>query len=93
MTLDDAKTQLETLPGVYEVNLFVVCDDLDARPEYVRFSVHCRSPEILPEETRQGILRIQETLERELGCFVSITVSAGLRMPDGEASRTRRKGK
>ena len=81
MTLDDATFSLEALPGVYEVNMFVVRNDLDGMPEYVRFSVHCRSPEILPEETRQGILRIQETLERELGCFVSFSVSAGLRMP------------
>ena len=80
MNLDEAKTELEELPGVYEVNLFVVRNDLDAMPEYVRFSVHCRSPEILPEETRQGILRIHETLERDLGCFVSFAVSAGLRM-------------
>ena len=83
MNLDEATFSLEALPGVYEVNLFVVRDDLDAMLEYVRFSVHCASPEILPEETRQGILRIQETLERGLGCFVSFVVSAGLRMPDG----------
>ena len=84
MTLDDAKTQLEALPGVYEVNLFVVRNDLDAMPEYAKFCVHVASPEILPEETRQGILRIQETLERELGCFVSFVVSAGLRTPASE---------
>lgn len=86
MTLADAKTCLEALPGVYEVNSFVVRDDLDARPEYVKFTVHCASPDLLPEETRQGILEVRDTLERELGCLVFFAVSAGLRMPGWAAS-------
>lgn len=91
MTLDDAKAQLEGLPGVYEVRTGVgrsTFDSLfdDAKPDYVLFAVRIASPELLPEETRQGILRIHETLESELGCFVSFVVSAGLRMPDGAAS-------
>jgi len=91
MTLDDAKAQLEALPGVYEVRTGVgrsTFDSLfdDAKPDYVLFAVRIASPEIVPEETRQGILRIQDTLERQLGCVVSVSVSAGLRMPDGAAS-------
>lgn len=86
MTLDDAKTQLEALPGVYDVSMFVVRSGSDARPELVQINVHIASPALFPEETRQGILRIQSTLESELGCFVSFAVSAGLRMPDWAAS-------
>jgi len=89
MTLDDAKTQLDALPGVYDVSMmFRVrhwARDLlsdDATPKYVRFCIRIASPEIVPEETCQGILRIQDTLERERGCVVSVSVSAGLRMPD-----------
>lgn len=88
MTLSDAKEQLEALPGVYEVSMSVdrncAFDSLfdNAKPDYVQFCVRIASPEILPEETRQGILRIRDTLERELGCQVSFAVSAGLRMPD-----------
>jgi len=88
MTLDDAKASLEALPGVYDVSVMLTeghwaFDSLfdGAKPDYVQFCVCCASPEILPEETRQSILRIQKTLERELGCFVSVSVSAGLRMP------------
>ena len=90
MTLDDAKTQLEALPGVYDVSVMLTeghwaFDFLfdGAKPDYMQFCVHVASPEILPEETRQGILRTQETLEGELGCFVSFVVSAALRTPDG----------
>lgn len=78
MTLDDATEQLEALPGVYEVNMFVPRVAL----KYVKFCVHCRSLGILPEETRQGILRIRDTLESDFGCVVAVSVSAGLRMPD-----------
>lgn len=81
MSLDEAKASLEALPGVYEVNTFIARRGPDVRPEHVKICVHCRSPEILPEETRQGILRVHSTLERELGCVVSLAVSAGLRMP------------
>ena len=81
MTLDEAKTQLETLPGVYEVNLFVVRNDLDAMPEYVRFDIRCASPDLLPDETRRGIEEILDNLERDLDYHVAFTVSAGLRMP------------
>lgn len=90
MNLADAKTQLEALPGVYDVSVTLTeghwaFDSLfeGADPDYVQFSVRVASDEILPEETRQGILRIHETLERELGCLVSVTVSAGLRIPVG----------
>ena len=82
MTLDDAKAQLEALPGVYEVNTFVRRSHPDGRPEGVKFTIHCRSPEILPEQTRLGILGVRDALERELGCLVAVIVSAGLRMPD-----------
>lgn len=88
MNLADAKTQLEALPGVYDLIVsadHVMClteDDLDTKPEYVRLCVYCASSDLLPEETRQGILRICETLESKLGCTVSFSVSAGLRMPD-----------
>lgn len=92
MTLDDAKVALEALLGVYDVSVMLreghwTFDSLfdGAKSDYVQFCVRCASPKILPEETRQGILRIHETLERELGCFVSFSVSAGLRMP-GAAS-------
>lgn len=86
MKLSDAKTQLGALPGVYEVKMFLDRDELDSMPEYVKFYIRIASPEILPEETRQGILCIQERLEREFGCFVSFSVSAGLRMPDWASS-------
>lgn len=92
MNLADAKTQLEALPGVYDLIMFVdhvMCltkSDLDAKPEYVRLCVYCASPDLLAEETRQGILKVQHTLERELGCIVSISVSAGLRVPGWAAS-------
>lgn len=82
MTLDDAKAQLEVLPGVYDV-----CIESWRSGFYVQevqFCIRIASPELLPEETRQGILRIRETLERELGCIVSVAVSTGLRLPDGE---------
>ena len=81
MTLDEAKAALESLPGVHEVSAFVIRDDLDAMPVYVRLSVRCASPDLLPDETRRGIQEIQETLERDLDCYVAFTVSAGLRMP------------
>jgi len=93
MTLDEAKTQLEALPGVYDVSMMMRmrhwATDLlsdDATPKHVQFCVRIASPDLMPEETRQGILRIQDTLERELGCVVSVSVSAGLRMPSGAAS-------
>lgn len=86
MTLDDAKASLEALPGVYDVSVCLqvghfAYDDLfdGANPDYVSFYIRIRSPELIPEETRQGILRVWQTLERELGCVVSIGVSAGLR--------------
>lgn len=79
MTLNDAKAQLEKLPGVYDVRMGVW-------PQYIDLVIRIASPEILPEETRQGILRIHETLERELGCQVSFAVSAGLRMPNWASS-------
>jgi len=84
MTLDDAKAQLEALPGLYEVSRALELGPslFSAKPLFVQFCVRIASPEILPEETRQGILRIRETLESELGCPVSVSVSAGLRMPD-----------
>ena len=81
MTLDDARTQLEALPGVYDVSIVLV-RATRRHARYVQLNVQVASPEILPEETRQGILRIQSTLESELGCFVSFLVSAGLRMPE-----------
>ena len=92
MTLDDAKAQLEALPGVYDVSVMLrvghsAFDSLfdGAEPDFVTWCVRVASPEILPEETRQGILRIREALESELGCVVSFAVSAGLRMPDWAA--------
>lgn len=80
MTLDDATRRLEGLPGVYEVNTFVVHNQPDAKPEHVKFCIHIASPVLFPEETRLGILGVQDALERELGCLVSIIVSAGLRI-------------
>ena len=85
MNLDEAKVALEALPGVHEVSAFVVRDDL-AMPVYVRFTVRCASPDLLPEETRRGIIEIQENLERDPDCYVTITVSAGLRMPGWASS-------
>ena len=100
MTLDDAKASLEALSGVYDVSVFMTVDHHagdhrafadhcafgDATPDFVQLRVQVASPEILPEETRQGIMRIRETLKRELGCPVSFSVSAGLRMPDWASS-------
>jgi len=85
MTLAEAKAALEVLPGVHEVTEFVVRDDL-AKPEYVRFTVRCASPDLLPEETRRGIQEIQDALEKELDCYVIVTVSVGLRMPGWASS-------
>jgi len=85
MTLAEAKAALGVLPGVHEVTEFVVRDDL-AMPEYVRLTVRCTSPDLLPEETRQGIQEIQEKLDSDPDCYVTITVSADLRMPDWAAS-------
>lgn len=89
MFLDDAKTSLEALPGVYDVSIRVAVGHLagdytcfETAPDYVQLCVRIASPDLLPEETRQGILRIQDTLEREVGCVVSVAASAGLRMPD-----------
>jgi len=79
MTLDAAKAALEALPGGYDVGILVVEGSV---VDFVKFSVRVASPDLLPEETRQGILRIQQTLERALGCVVSFAISAGLRMPD-----------
>jgi len=85
MTLDEAKAAIKTLPGVHEVTEFVVRDGL-AKPEYVRFTVRCASPDLLPDETRRGIQEIQENLDSDPDCYVTITLSAGLRMPDWAAS-------
>jgi len=85
MTLDEAKAAIEALPGVHEVTEFIVRDDL-AKPEYVRFTARCASPDLLPEETRRGIQEIRDALEKELDCYVIVTVSAGLRMPEWAAS-------
>jgi len=85
MTLAEAKAALEGLPGVHEVTEFIVRDDL-AKPEYVRFTVRCASPDLLPEETRRGIQEIQEKLDSDPDCYVTITVSAGLRMRGWAAS-------
>jgi len=66
MNLDEAKVALEALPGVHEVSVFVVRDDL-AKSEYVRFNIRCASPDLL--ETIQSI---QENLERDLDCMVFV---------------------
>ena len=88
MNLQQAQEQLEALPGVYDVSVMLqeghwAFDSLfdGAEPDFVAWCVRVASPELLPEETRQGILRIRETLESELSCVVSVAVSAGLRMP------------
>ena len=82
MNLDEAKVALEALPGVHEVSTFVVRDDLDAIPVYMRLEVRwLYAPtyvapivNFLPEETRRGIQEIQEKLERDLDCMVFINL-------------------
>ena len=94
MTLDEAKAAIEALPGVHEVTEFVVRDELDAIPVYMRLEVRwLYAPtyvapivSFLPEETRRGIQVIQENLDSDPDCYVTITVSAGLRMPGWAAS-------
>ena len=70
MNLDEAKVALEALPGVHEVSVFVVRDDL-SKPEYVRFNIYCASPDLLPEETLRDI---QENLTRDLDCMIFINL-------------------
>jgi len=68
MTLAEAKTALEALPGVHEVTEFVVSDDL-AMPVYVRFNIYCTNPDLL-----ETIRSIQENLERDLDCMVFVNL-------------------
>jgi len=80
MNLCEAKAALLALPGVHEVTAFVM-------PECVRFDIRCTSSNLLPKETVSRILEIHDMLGGGPGWHVAFTVSAGLRMPDGAASR------
>ena len=71
MTLAEAKTALESLPGVHEVTEFVVRDDLDAMPVYVRLNIYCTNPDLLPEDTLRDI---HENLTRDLNCMIFINL-------------------